>query len=47
MHYGFCQDSLLYSSSESFDLGLKLEVIEEEDKVGESEEEDTKDKWHK
>ena len=34
------RDSLLKFSSKSFDLGLELEVIEEQNKVGKSEEED-------
>ena len=40
---GRCRDSLLYFSSEGFDSGLELEVIDEQDKVGKSEEEDTDD----
>ena len=39
----YCQDSLLDSSSKGLDLGLKLEIIEEQDEVGKSEEEDAKD----
>ena len=42
-----CRDSLLKSSSESFNLGLELEVIEEQNEVGKSEEEYTKDEGHK
>ena len=42
-----CRDSLLYSSSESFNLGLQLEVIEEQNEVGKSKEEDAKDESHK
>ena len=42
-----CRDSLLDSSSKGLDLGLKLEIIEEQDKMCKSKEEDAEDEWHK
>ena len=36
--FSCCWDSLLYVSSESFDSGFELEVIEEQDEMGKSEE---------
>ena len=47
LRLSFCRDSLLDSSSKGLDLGLKLEVIEEQDKVSKSEEEDAEDEGHK
>ena len=47
LRLSLCRDSLLDSSSKGLDLGLKLEVIEEQDKVSKSKEQDAEDEGHK
>ena len=44
---GRCWDSLLKFSSKRLDLGLELEVTDEEQEVGDGEEEKAEDKGHK
>ena len=42
-----CRDSLLKFSSKGLDLGLELEVIDEEQEMGDGKEEEAEDKGHK